>query len=393
LDRELQVFPDGGNMNEDNYGHTSPHRAFNLMDVYGIGPDEARASRRKVRLGMIGAGGVAQSKYLPAINRLRTIWEPVEVVAFAEPRELQARKVESIYGARWYSDFRKMLKEEELDGIMVFSPDELHAEHTAASLESGRPVLVEKPICRSLVEAGRMCQTARENSLALMTVAMKRYSPPYRRARHFVDSGPLLNPALYAAKFNLGYDYVDLLESGTIHLFDLTRYFMGDVRRVHTVAVNKYGRNRRPYPFDNAAVNLEFRSGAIGTIYTSATALSFKPWERVEIYADHAWLSIEDQCELLLYDNETGPAKSWKPVITNTLLFDEEFIGYMGMIENFLQVIRGHETALVTGDDGRKAFELAVACHLSLARREPIHLPLEAASADAELQDWLKERR
>jgi predicted dehydrogenase len=377
-------------MLEDTYGHTPARKALDLMDAYGIGPDEERASRRKLRLGLVGAGGVAQSKYFPAIARLRTIWEPVEVAAFAEPDPAQARKVEAIHGARWYSDYLRMLSEEELDGVLVLGPDHLHAEHTIASLERGRPVLVEKPISRSLADADRMCCTAEQRGLPLMTVAMKRYSPPYRRAKQFVDTGPVANPALYVGKFTLGFDYVDLFESGTIHLFDLTRYFMGDVTTVYALGINRYKKKCRNYPIDNATVNLEFTSGAIGTVYTSSSALSFKPWERVEVYGHHAWLAIEDQHELLLYDSELGPAKSWKPVVPNTQLFDEEFIGYMGMVENFLQVIRGQEQPLVTGRDGVRAYELAVASHLSISRKAPVRLPLVPATADAELQAWLK---
>src|SRR5215831_5493219 len=81
-------------MLQDTYGHTPVKKAFDLKDVYGIDFDEERASRKKVRLAIIGTGGIAQSKYFPAIARLRMIWEPVEVVAFAEPREVQARKVQ-----------------------------------------------------------------------------------------------------------------------------------------------------------------------------------------------------------------------------------------------------------------------------------------------------------
>ena len=122
-------------------------------DVYGIAPDEEVRSRKPIRLGLIGAGGVAQSKYFPAIARLRTLWEPVQIVAFAEPSEVQGRKVEAIWGARWHADYKSMLSEEELDGLLVLSPDHLHAEHTLAGLERNLPVLVEKPISRSLGQA------------------------------------------------------------------------------------------------------------------------------------------------------------------------------------------------------------------------------------------------
>ena len=71
-------------------------------------------------------------------------------------------------------------------------------------------------------------------------------------------------------------------------------------------------------------------------------------------------------------------------MVPNTLLFDEEFGGFMGLIENFLQVIRGVEAPCVTGWDGHRAYELNVATLLSLHRREPVALPLDSAAADAE---------
>jgi len=376
---------------EDTYGHTPVKKAFELADVYAVAYDEERASRKKVRLGFIGAGPVVQSKHWPAIKRLQTIWEPVEVVAFALRTEAQAHKVEQVFGGRWHADYKEMLAEEELDGVIVASSDPVHAEHTMACLEAGLPVLVEKPIARSLVDAQRMCNLADEKGLVLMTVANKRYSPPYRRAKKFIVEGPVNDPALFAGKFNLGYDYVDLFESGTIHFFDLTRFLMGDARTVRCVGVNKYNRSKRRYPIDNAISTFEFISGAVGTICTSSSALSLKPWERVEVYGDHAWLDVDDQCRLTLYDSEEGPAQSWAPVIPNTLIFDEEFGGFMGMIENFLQAIRGVEQPIVTGRDGYRAYELLVASELSLAHHGEItHLPLDPQTADQEAHAWLK---
>jgi predicted dehydrogenase len=205
-----------------------------------------------------------------------------------------------------------------------------------------------------------------------------------------LTDGPVLDPSLFVGKFNLGYDYVWLLESGTIHLFDLARFLMGPVVRLQAVGVNKYHRNRLGYPLENVAATLEFASGAVGSLTTSATALSFKPWERVEVYGNKRWLAVEDQLELILYDEEEGPAKHWRPAMPNTLFFDEEFGGYTGMIENFLQAVRGLAAPGATGWDGYHAYELNVATHLSIARRQPVELPLAAPAADAELADWLK---
>jgi len=376
-------------MIEDTYGHTPAKKAFELADVYGIGYDEERASRKKIRLAIIGAGGVTQSKHLPAIWRLRTMWEPVEVPAVAKRSESDGRKVSELYGCRWYADYNELLANEELDGVIVATPDGLHHEHTLACLERGLPVLVEKPITRSLAHADELCRVADEKNVPLMTVSNKRYSPPYRRAKKFITDGPVSNPALYVGKFNLGYDYVWLLEQGTIHIFDITRFLMGDVANLYAAGVNKYDRNQLNYPIDNIAITLTFTSGAVGNIYTSATALSFKPWERVEVYANKSWLAVEDQYELILYDSEEGPAKHWTPIIPNTLIFDEEFGGFVALIENFLQVIRGNEEPIVTGWDGYRAYEINVAAHLSMSREEPVPLPLDPVAADDEMKAWL----
>jgi predicted dehydrogenase len=376
-------------MLEDTYGHTPYKKAFDDWDVYGVAYDEERASRKPIRLSIIGAGGVTQSKHLPAIWRLKTIWEPVEVVAAAKRSERDNEKAAELYGYTSYTDYIEMLDNEAVDGVIVATPDDLHYEHTMACLERGLPVLIEKPITRSLVHAEEICRVADEKGIPVMTVANKRYSPPYRRARRFITEGPVKDPAMYVGKFNLGYDYVWILEQGTIHILDITRYLMGDVETLYAVGVNKYDRNLLNYPVDNIAMTVTFTSGSVGNIYSSATALSFKPWERVEVYGNKNWLSVEDQYELVLYDSEEGPEKHWTPVIPNTLIFDEEFGGFVGMIENFLQVIRGDEEPLVTGWDGYKAYEMNVAAHLSMKRGEVIELPLDPERMDREAQDWL----
>jgi predicted dehydrogenase len=206
-------------------------------------------------------------------------------------------------------------------------------------------------------------------------MANKRWSPPYRRAKAIVSETSFGELALWSGKFNLGYDYVDLLEEGTIHLLDLARFFMGDVVAVN--AMEARNSNRSPSSVENVVLSLRFQSGTIGSLHTSKTALSLKPWERVEIYGIGRWLAVEDQSDLLFYNSEAGPAQSWSPVVPNTLLFDEEFGGYMGEIENFLQVIRGEEKPSVTGWDGHRAYELVVATHLSLQTGEMVKLPLD----------------
>jgi predicted dehydrogenase len=359
-------------MLEDTYAHSPILKMFDNKDVYGIAFDEKRAVKKPLKFAIIGTGGVAQSKHIPAIMRLKTIWEPIELTSVCVRNEHQGKKLESMYKTKWYDSYLKMLENEYLDGVLILSPDHVHYEHAMACMEKGIHVLVEKPLTRNLNECRKMCSYADEHNLVLMTVSNKRYSPPYLCAKKILPK----NPAMISAKFNLGYDYVDILESGTIHIFDLIRYFMGDVRSVSAVSTRHYEYNKTGYIFDNASINLEFENNAIGNIYTISTALSLKPWERVEIYGEKHWIAIEDQHTLIVNDSETGPSKIWNPVFPNTLIFDEEFGGFMGLIENFAECIRGNDKPLVTGWDGLRAYELAEAVLRSIKEKRRIEMPL-----------------
>ena len=349
------------------WAHLDRRALFERGDVYRVEFDAERAARTPVRVAVLGAGGVAQSKYLPAIAQLRTRWEPVELVALSTLDARGAEKLSSLWGVPAYADSVALLREHAPDAVLVTSSDDAHEELTLAALEAGAHVLVEKPIAASLEQAAAMCRAAEAAGRTLVTTCNKRYSPPYVEAHRLLDTGAVPRPALFSAKFVLGYEYVDLLASGTVHVFDLARHFMGDVRRLSAVSAET--------ATANVVVTLEFTSGAVGSVVTSAAALSLHPWERVEIFGEHAWLRVDDQSTLTLHAAEYEPAHVWSPVVPNTLLSAEEWGGYVGMLEAFLAAVRDEATDFASAD-GYRALELVAATRLSLTRGEPIDLPL-----------------
>ncbi len=348
------------------WAHLDRRALFERADVYRVAYDPERAARAPVRLAVLGAGGVAQSKYLPAIAQLRTRWEPVELVAVSALDPRQREKLTSIWSVPSYADSAALLREREPDAVIVASSDDAHAELAIAAFEAGAHVLVEKPIARSLAEAAAICRAAERAERVLLTTCNKRYSPPYAEARRLLDAGELPRPRLLAAKFVLGYDYVDLLSSGTVHVFDLARHFMGDVRRLTAVAADGAR--------ESLVVTLEFAEGAVGTILTSAAALSLHPWERLEVFGDGAWLAVEDQAVLTLHAGEYEPTRVWAPVVPSTLASAEEWGGWVGMLEAFLDAVRGGPRP--PADDGYRALELVLATRRSLAEHTPVELPL-----------------
>jgi hypothetical protein len=80
-------------MLEDTFGHTPYKRAFELGDVYGVGYDEERAAHKKVKRRDHRRWRGDPVEHLPAIWRLRTIWEQIEVPAVSKRDERDGRKV------------------------------------------------------------------------------------------------------------------------------------------------------------------------------------------------------------------------------------------------------------------------------------------------------------
>lgn len=359
------------------FGHTGREAAFTRRDVYDVSNKAERAAKRPLRVAIAGCGGVAQAKWIPAVRRLQTIGEPVSFCGVSDPDQAAAEKAAQLAGARAYADLAALIAEERPDLVLVLAADHAHAVLAREAIDAGVACLVEKPLARAADDAAALARYAEERGVLLAAVANKRFSPPYALAKALIDEGRLNSaPTLFTGKFTLGYPYVDLLEGGTVHLLDLMRWFMGPVRRVHA-----RGLHHADGRLKSAVISFGFASGAIGTIMTSAAGLSFKPWERVEIFGDGVFLVVDDQFETTLFDDEMGPAQSWRPSIPNTLMFDESFGGYVGLIANLLDAVRGIVPLAATAKDGAAAIRLIDAIYRSLASDSEITLTEEDFAA------------
>lgn len=364
-------------------GRLSPadeRRLFEQGDVYRIGIDEARRAKREIRMAVLGAGGVAQAKYLPALAALASRWEPVKLAGALTLEREQAAKLEKVWALRVHDDLDRLLDAEAPDAAIVSASDSAHRELAEAALAAGLHVLVEKPLAPSAADAWAVLEAARRAQRLLVTVCNKRYSPPYRAAHEWVRDGLLGTLRLAGVKFVLGYDYVDLLASGTIHVLDLVRMFLGDVTEVRAVAARGPGSAA-----EHIAMTLRFDSGAVGSVLTTSGALSLHPWERLELFGDGAWLEVDDQARATLHAGEREPARSWAPVVPSTLVSDLEWGGYVPMLEDFLDAVRhGGGMTLAAPEDGVRAVELVEAIRASLAASgEPIEPALASSEGSA----------
>lgn len=111
---------------------------------------------KKLRIGIVGCGGIANMKHFPSLHALK---EHVELVAFCDVIVERARLACEKYGsddAKIYTNYKELLKDKTIDIIHVLTPNNSHAEITIASFEAKKHVLCEKPMAATSADAKRM---------------------------------------------------------------------------------------------------------------------------------------------------------------------------------------------------------------------------------------------
>ena len=114
---------------------------------------------KKLRIGIIGCGGIANGKHMPSLKELGN----VEMVAFCDIIEERAVKAAEKFGtedAKVYTDYKELLKDETIDVCHVCTPNRSHGFITVDALEAGKHVMCEKPMAKTYEDAKAMLEAA-----------------------------------------------------------------------------------------------------------------------------------------------------------------------------------------------------------------------------------------
>ena len=153
------------------------------------------ADEKTYRVGLIGCGWYGKSDLFRLIQV-----SPVEVVSLCDPdrkqlehaAEMVATRQKSGKKPRTYGDYREMLKEKDLDIVLVATPDHWHALAMIAAVESGADVYVQKPISHDVLEGEAMVAAARKHGRVVQVGTQRKSTPHLIEAKkQVVDAGLL----------------------------------------------------------------------------------------------------------------------------------------------------------------------------------------------------------
>jgi predicted dehydrogenase len=165
------------------------------LGLYAAGGYAADLTSEKKRVGVIGCGWYGKNDLFRLIQV-----SPVDVVALCdvdsvmlnEAADMTATRQASKKRPRTYHDYLEMLKEKDLDIVLVAPPDHWHALAMIAALESGADVYVQKPISTDIVEGQAMLAAARKHKKVVQVGTQRRSTPHLVKARdEIVKTGML----------------------------------------------------------------------------------------------------------------------------------------------------------------------------------------------------------
>ncbi|HOJ35236.1 MAG TPA: Gfo/Idh/MocA family oxidoreductase [Clostridiales bacterium] len=145
---------------------------------------------KKFRVGIIGCGGIANGKHMPALKNTGR----VDMVAFCDIIEERAVKAAQEYGtpdAKVYTDYKELLKDDTIEIVHVCTPNRSHSFITIDALEAGKHVMCEKPMAKTYEEAKAMVEAAKRTGKKLTIGYQNRQKPQSLYVKECCDNGEL----------------------------------------------------------------------------------------------------------------------------------------------------------------------------------------------------------
>ncbi len=325
---------------------------------------------KKIRVGFIGAGGIAILHY----KRFEPI-KQAEVVALNEP---SPESLERFYKhcpdtdkLPVYSNYKDMIKKEDLDAVVILSPHTLHYEQIMCSLDAGLHVLTEKPMVCSITHAKEVIKKAKKVNKVLMISYQRHFEPPFRYMREQIQKGAigevqfiqaLLSQEWLRLTRNTWRQIPKLSGGGQLndsgsHFIDIMMWMTGMKVKEVFARIENFD-----VPVDiNSALTMRFENGALGSLSVIGNAPGW--YEDHTIIGSKGALYLRQGIGVIQQDEFGKPVKVKLPKMTN----DPD--------RNFIMSILGKEQPEVPPECGLRTMEVTESAWKSAKLGKPVRVP------------------
>ncbi len=161
-----------------------------------------------IRIGIIGPGGRGFNVHVKSLVTMQAGGDKVEIAAVAEVYSVQLDMVADYVQARTnqrpatYVDYREMIAKEDLDGVIIATPDHWHAKQTIDALEAGLNVYCEKPMTKSVEEALAVVEAWRKSGKVMQVGVQSTSEPVWNFAREHLENGLIGKVLMFQTEYS-----------------------------------------------------------------------------------------------------------------------------------------------------------------------------------------------
>lgn len=327
---------------------------------------------RKLKIGMMSFAHMHAYSYAHCI-----VGRPdTELVGIADHDLNRAGNMAKAFETRAYETYESLLAHPGLEAVVIASENVKHRELVEMAARAGKHILCEKPLATTIEDAEAMIAVCKTAGVQLMTAFPCRYSPVVQRMKSVVDSGNAGKILAFRGTNrgrNPGGWFIDKSLSGggammdhTVHVTDLMRWILQDeVKEVYAEISNGISHEA----FDDVAfLSMSFVKGAFGTLDASwSRPKSYPTWGDVtiDLITEKGTLTMDMFSQNLVLYSDISNSVSWQNWGGN---IDD------GLVGAFASAILGEKQVPITGEDGLRAAEVALAAYKSVETLNPVVL-------------------
>jgi len=327
-------------------------------------------SDKPVQLAFFGTGNHATDSLYPCIYQIpNTVLSAV----YSRTKERADETARRFGIKKAYNSVPSLLDNENIDGAIIVGPPQMHADIAQQCFEREIPVFVEKPPAIDTATSMQLVEAAQKHNTFGMVGFNKRHSLAYRMAKELADRREFGDVTFIDVKFSNGpwplfweieERAITFLTGQAIHMFDLVRFFGGEVDTVYTSftkrSVDRFGFAVQCKLKDDALVTMNMTCyegwntfNELVSITGEGNYITVENGLHMKYHPEKNWIDIPDSEIFNLYQawDVSGP-------MPRTSNFSHEHLGYLGELRTFVNSIRKKATPSPDLMDGLRAMQI-----------------------------------
>ncbi|MDO6447904.1 Gfo/Idh/MocA family oxidoreductase [Oceanobacillus profundus] len=343
---------------------------------------------KKLRMGIIGAGGIAQGRHIPAFLELQ---DKVELTAVHDMNKQRASEVAEKYDIPYvFENYYDLFKE--VDAVAICTPNKFHSDISVAALEAGVHVLCEKPMAITTAECERMVEASKKSGKLLLIGYHYRYTEAGQLAKRAVMNNEIGDPlvvrvqALRRRKVpGWGvFTNKDLQGGGSLidfgcHMLDLAIWLLGEQEPVELMGTTYNRLSKSPNQindwgvFDHQTFEVDDHVSAYIT-FENGISLQFECSWAANIKEDKIHLSLSgSDGGLNVYPFELYQPKLGKMMESTAEAKHDETAAGLAQAKNFVESCLGEAELVVKPEEAMKVSKIIEAIYRSSETRSSVN--------------------